>query len=195
MVVGEFSPIGEILDSSEPRELETDQTRKRFLLILSARILDSRVERGIPSRAAAPDGPNTHPPLARKASSTIAFSRADKAPDNVAPRSMAVPVQIERPLVHAPNRLARLSRVPIDEVLDQHGNVLSSVPQRRNLERKHVQPIKEILPEGAAVHRRAQVAIRRGDDAHVDLNRLSAPDSLELPLLQHPQQRDLGLCR
>jgi hypothetical protein len=44
------------------------------LSILSARICDSSVERGIPNRAAAPEAPNTRPPLARRASSTIAFS-------------------------------------------------------------------------------------------------------------------------
>jgi len=48
--------------------------RKRLLLIFSARILDSSVDRGIPRRAAAPEGPNTRPPAARSASSTSAFS-------------------------------------------------------------------------------------------------------------------------
>jgi hypothetical protein len=38
------------------------------LLIFSARIFDSSVDRGIQRRAAAPEGPNTRPPLARKAS-------------------------------------------------------------------------------------------------------------------------------
>ena len=56
--------------------------RKRLLLIFSARIFDSSVERGIPSRAAAPECPNTRPPLARKASSIIAFSCAATERDN-----------------------------------------------------------------------------------------------------------------
>src|SRR6267142_2069630 len=64
-------------------EIETRQTRKRFLLILSARIRDSRVERAMPSRTAAPAAPDTRPPLARKASSIIALSRANSAPDRV----------------------------------------------------------------------------------------------------------------
>src|SRR5260370_37645545 len=58
------------------------RARKRLLLILSARIFDSSVERGIPRRAAAPDGPNTRPPLARSASSMIAFSWAASVLDN-----------------------------------------------------------------------------------------------------------------
>jgi hypothetical protein len=59
--------------------------RKRLLSIFSARILDSSVERGIPSRAAAPEGPNTRPRLARSASSTIAFSCAASELDNPIP--------------------------------------------------------------------------------------------------------------
>src|ERR1700730_6691878 len=50
------------------------RVRKRLLLILSERIFDSSVERGIPSRAAAPEDPNTRPPVARSASSMSAFS-------------------------------------------------------------------------------------------------------------------------
>jgi hypothetical protein len=44
------------------------------LLIRSARMRDSSVDRGIRSRAAAPVGPKTCPPLARSASSMIVFS-------------------------------------------------------------------------------------------------------------------------
>src|SRR2546429_4180389 len=47
---------------------------KRFLLIFSALIFDSRVDPGTPSLAAAPDGPDTRPPHSRKAASIRAFS-------------------------------------------------------------------------------------------------------------------------
>ena len=40
---------------------------KLFLLILSDRIFDSRVDRAIPSLAAAPEGPNTRPWHSRRA--------------------------------------------------------------------------------------------------------------------------------
>jgi hypothetical protein len=65
------------------------RARKRLLLIFSARILDSSVERGIPRRAAAPDGPKTRPPVARSASSTIAFSCVATLLDNLSRLSMA----------------------------------------------------------------------------------------------------------
>ena len=47
---------------------------KRFLLILSALIFDSRVVPGTPSLAAAPDGPDTRPRHSSKAASIRAFS-------------------------------------------------------------------------------------------------------------------------
>src|SRR6266850_5588909 len=49
---------------------------KRFLLIFSSLIFDSRVDLAIPSLAAAPDGPYTRPPLSRRADSIMAFSCA-----------------------------------------------------------------------------------------------------------------------
>src|SRR5258707_15661003 len=49
---------------------------KRFLSIFSDLIFVSRVDPGIPSLAAAPDGPDTRPPLSRRATSIISFSWA-----------------------------------------------------------------------------------------------------------------------
>ena len=46
---------------------------KRFLLIFSDLIFDSRVDPGRPSLTAAPDGPDTCPLLSRRAASIIAF--------------------------------------------------------------------------------------------------------------------------
>ena len=40
-----------------------------------------------------------------------------------------------------------------------------------------------------------EIAVRRGDDAHVDLDRLAAADPLELALLQDAQQLDLHVQR
>src|SRR6266850_132967 len=53
-----------------------DGCLKRFLLMLSDRIFDSRVDRAIPSLAAAPDGPNIRPWDSRRASSIISISVA-----------------------------------------------------------------------------------------------------------------------
>ncbi len=47
---------------------------KRISLIFSYLIFDSSVEPGIPSLAAAPEGPDTRPPLSVNSISVIAFS-------------------------------------------------------------------------------------------------------------------------
>src|SRR5579862_1144720 len=49
---------------------------KRYLLIFNDRILDSRVEAGTPSCAAAPDGPEMRPPVDANAVSMTSFSSA-----------------------------------------------------------------------------------------------------------------------
>src|SRR6266849_1947434 len=58
------------------RSAEGFEVLIRFLLIFSDLIFDSRVDPGIPSLAAAPDGPDTWPPLSRRAASIIPFSWA-----------------------------------------------------------------------------------------------------------------------
>src|SRR5258706_1152880 len=58
----------------ERQDLFAGRARKRPLWMFNVRIFDSSVERGIRSRAAAPDGPNTRPPVARSASSMSTFS-------------------------------------------------------------------------------------------------------------------------
>ena len=55
--------------------VESQVDLKRFLSILSDRILESRVEPGMPSLIAAPEGPDTLPLLSRNAASIISISR------------------------------------------------------------------------------------------------------------------------
>ena len=61
--------------------LEGTAILKRFLSILRERIFDSRVDRGIPNLAAAPDGPDTRPVLSRRAASIILYGGSVK-PEN-----------------------------------------------------------------------------------------------------------------
>ena len=67
--------------------------------------------------------------------------------------------------------------------------------RRRHLDRKHVQPVVEVLPELAFPDQLFQVPIRRRDDADIDLDRLLAPQPLDLLLLQDAQQLGLDLGR
>jgi hypothetical protein len=57
-------------------ESQSRRALKRNLLICSVAIFESRVCRGIPSFAAAPDGPATRPSLSASAASIISRSRS-----------------------------------------------------------------------------------------------------------------------
>src|SRR3982074_601194 len=78
---GEFSPIGEqsgSVDDAAPRVarlVAAYRDLNRCLLMRRLLILDSSVERAIPSRAAGADWPETRPPLSASAASIIFLSR------------------------------------------------------------------------------------------------------------------------
>src|SRR6185436_19042495 len=63
----------------------------------------------------------------------------------------------------------------------------------RQLDGEDVQPVEQILPEGAALHGGLEIAVRRRQHAHVHRDRMTAADALDLSLLEYPEQRDLRL--
>jgi hypothetical protein len=77
------------------------------------------------------------------------------------------------------------------EVLDQHGNVVAPLPQRRHRNGKHVKAVPKVFAKQAAVHLLSQVSVRRCNDADVDFDRLRTTKPLELALLNYAEQLDL----
>ena len=63
--------------------------------------------------------------------------------------------------------------------------------QRRQLQRKHIEPVIEVCPEFFLADAATEVAVRGGDHPHIGADGLIAAYALELPLLQHAQQFDL----
>ena len=61
--------------------------------------------------------------------------------------------------------------------------------------RKHVEPVVQVLAERAGDHRLFEVPVRRGDDARIDGDDLRAAEPLESPLLENAQQLDLHFRR
>jgi hypothetical protein len=89
--------------------------------------------------------------------------------------------------------LARPTRVALHKISDEHQDVILSLPEGWRFDRKYIEPIKEVLPKGSLGNGGFQITIRGGDHPNVDMDRLGSADPLELPLLQYPQQGDLGV--
>src|SRR5271170_3477213 len=103
--------------------------------------------------------------------------------------------QLETLFVH---RLKALSCFPcetINEVLNQQGNVFSSFAQRRHLDWKDVEPVKQVAPEGAGGDGSVQIAVRGGDHPDIGSDGSSRADTFKFPFLQNSQEGDLGLGR
>jgi hypothetical protein len=83
----------------------------------------------------------------------------------------------------------------INEVLNQQGNVFSSFTQRRHLNWKNVEPVKQVAPERARSDGSLQVAVSGGNHPNISSDGYSRTNALKLVLLQNTQEGDLGLGR
>ena len=81
------------------------------------------------------------------------------------------------------------------EMIHQRNDVVSSIPQRRQMYRYDFEPIKQIVSELSIFNHRLQRTIRCGDQANVYLDRLVVADSCDLVLFQYPKQLNLGAHR
>jgi hypothetical protein len=79
----------------------------------------------------------------------------------------------------------------VDELLEEQGDVLASPAQGRQIELHHLDAVVEVPAEGAVPHLSREIAVGRGDHAHVGLLGAGCPERLVLPLLKHAQQPDL----
>ena len=60
--------------------------------------------------------------------------------------------------------------------------------QRGQAQVHDVQAIEQVFAERAVLHRFGEIAVRGGDDADIDLDRLGAADAVDLALLDGAQQ-------
>src|SRR5215467_5985189 len=112
---------------------------------------------------------------------------------------------VSRPGV-SQQRIDRLGRDVVDalvhplgversEMPGELGDVLGALAQGGNVDRKHVQAVEEILAKCSLLDHGAQITMRGGDHADIDLVRVVAAKPLEFLLLQDPQQFCLELER
>ena len=78
---------------------------------------------------------------------------------------------------------------------DEERDVARALAQRRDADREDVEPVEEILAEAPGGDGAPQVAIGRGDEPRVDLDRRLAAHAAEAPFLQDTQQPRLQLQR
>ena len=75
-----------------------------------------------------------------------------------------------------------------EKLLDQRRDVLAPRAQRRQLERDDLEAVQQVLAKPALLDQHAQVAMGRGDHAHVDLALAGAADRAHAVGLEHLQQ-------
>ena len=76
---------------------------------------------------------------------------------------------------------------------DKTWNVVGSLAQGGQQEREDIESIIKVAAESAVGGHLCQIAVRRRDETHVDLDRLVAAETLEFLFLQHAQQLGLQL--
>jgi hypothetical protein len=102
-----------------------------------------------------------------------------------------------------PHRAIRYARdlpvqglaVLLQEVVDQQRDVLPPVPEWRQFQLDHVQPVQEVFTELAARDQLFEFLVRGGDDPHVDRPRTRVAHRHHHPLLHDPQDRTLDTRR
>ena len=75
-----------------------------------------------------------------------------------------------------------------EQALDEQRDVLAAVAQSGDLDRDDVEAIEEILAERARARAFAEIAVGRGEDAHVDLALLVRADRADDAALEHVQE-------
>ena len=91
--------------------------------------------------------------------------------------------------------MARDDSLALQQVIDQHGQILEPLAQRRHLHGEHVQAIVQVFAEAARADGGLQIAMRRCDDPHVAADGPVAAHAFESALLEHAQQLHLHLQR
>src|SRR5215469_7287244 len=81
-----------------------------------------------------------------------------------------------------------LGREARDEMARELPDIFAALPQRRNVYRKHIEPVVQILPELPFARTLGKIAIGRGDDPHIDFDRAFRTDRVDIAMLQGSEQ-------
>src|SRR5262249_20819280 len=103
-------------------------------------------------------------------------------------RPMIAPERLHAFAVNPPYFLSSEREQFLEKSLDETWQIVDSVAERRQLDRKHIQPVEEVLAELAVANRGIEVAIRGGQHADIAGDLGGSAEAPELALLEHPQQ-------
>src|SRR5436190_8250765 len=111
------------------------------------------------------------------------------------PGPAALHEHADRVRAHLLHALAGGGPEALEECGHEERDVLATLAQRRQLDPDHADPVEEVHPEVALLDLLPEVAVRRRDDAHIDLPRPRIADAHDLALLEDTQQARLELHR
>ncbi len=80
-------------------------------------------------------------------------------------------------------------------MIQEEGDVITSLPQWRQKDGHDVDPVVEIFPEPFVHHILEKIPVRGGDQSHVDRDGLYPANPFEFPLLDRPEQLCLHVPR
>jgi hypothetical protein len=86
-------------------------------------------------------------------------------------------------------RALPLSSDALEVMVDEQVGVLGTLAQGRQPDHEDVQAVPQVLPKATGGDVRSQVAVRGGEDAHVDPGRSIGADPPHLAFLQDAQHR------
>ena len=92
----------------------------------------------------------------------------------------------------APDVLVVLAAVLLDEIVRQKQDVGLALTQGGEVYREDVEPIVQVLAEAAPADQLFELEVGGRDQAYVDFDGGRTADPFELPLLEHPEELDLG---
>jgi hypothetical protein len=69
----------------------------------------------------------------------------------------------------------------LQQGVDDEREIFQPIAKWRHVERDHRQAEEQVFPEGAAIHLALEVAVRRGDDPHVDVAGVHLAEPANLP--------------
>ena len=83
-------------------------------------------------------------------------------------------------------------RVGVQEVIEERPDVFATLPQRRDVDVNHVQPVEEVLTKQTLGDACPELPVGRADHAHVHRRgEVGRPDLLHLASLEEPEQQGL----